>query len=520
MTRLFDARQYRVLLASGLRLTLTGGRSAQGGVGSDSSRHLLGASYSLSLSTLMAWILVASATPGQFLMVAISLSMIFTATAIVGELTGGLFHPLDLKVTGHLPVSGFTRFAARLSEVLVLLCILTLNFNLTPAIFLAFMTGHFSAFPLLLAIGFGAVVFTAAACLLLYLLLIRFLSIARFEGAILYMNIFISLGILGLLINSGRLLQGSVMRGVASGDWPLHLPPAWFAGSVLEAAGLPGGSMEAVFAAVLSITVALACLLAAVLGSNHRSGLAGGGRDRGCGRSCPGPLMRLFEAVLIRPEERAAFEFTAVNLGRDRGFRMKAYPILGIPILLMVLSLHEAKDPLFFIFMLHLMNLYLPLVIAFLPFSDSYEGGWIFDTLPFAEIRRFSIGVEKAILYRLALPLFLLNAAVLSLVWAPLEGCLNAFYAFLAGLFIAGATVQRMNVLPFSREFRGAVPQIFSGMIGISLGVLTLAAWLQYTTWDDPILFSAQIVLMLLLHAARFVHLRRLLDRAPEAAGT
>ena len=169
-----------------------------------------------------------------------------------------------------------------------------------------------------------------------------------------------------------------------------------------------------------------------------------------------------------------------MQLGRDRGFRIKAYPILGVPVLIMTLSVFEERDPLFFVLMLHLMNLYLPLVLAFLPFGDDFQGSWIFEALPAGGPRSFSRGAEKAFVYRIALPLFVLNAVVLALVWSPALGSLNAFFAFLAGLFVVGARFRMMRVFPFTREFRGSVSGDMGGSLGFSVIVLALAAWIQY----------------------------------------
>jgi hypothetical protein len=505
MRRIFNARQFGVLLAAGLRLTLTGGRGADAGSGGDGSRHLLGAAYGLTLSTVMAWILFKNASPGQFLLVTMTLSMIFTATSVIAELAGGLFQPLDLAVTGHLPVPAFTRFAARLTELLSTLLILTLNLNLTPAIFLFFMTGNNPAAPAIaLACGFGAAVFTAAACLVLYAVLARFLSATQFQGTILYLNIFVSMAILGLLVNTGRLLQSDALRASAEGDWPLHFPPAWFAGLAVTSLGLSSGGSETAVAAILALCTAVLPLLLAALGSENLVRTMAGERTARRGKSAPGLLMRGFDYLFVRAEEKAAFEFTAVNLARDRGFRMKAYPIVGIPVFMICMSLFEKRDPLFFILMLHLMNLYMPLVISFMPYGDYHLGAWIFDALPVRGSAHFARGAEKAFIFRLALPVFILNTAVLSLVWTPLEGGLNALYAFLAGLFVIGVGMRQTAAYPFSREFRGAVTQTFGGLVGAAFLILFVAASIQYLSRGTLLVFSAQILAMAIIHKVRF----------------
>lgn len=504
MSGIFCARQYGILLRAGIGLSLTGSRGAAAGAGEDGSRHLLGASYSLTFSTLLACLILQSATPAQYCLVTFTFSMIFTATAVIGELAGGLFHPLDLSVTGHLPISGFTRFSARFSELFFTLVIITLNLNLTPALLFHFKTqGSVLAPFVFLAASLCAALFTAGACLVIYILLARFLSASQFQGFLLHLNVFLSLAVIGLMINIGRLLQSGRLGAAAEGDWPYLLPSAWFAGMTLEALGLPGGEARAVAYAAVSLAVSLVPLFFAAFGTERWLRVLAGGRALGRARSAPGFMMRLFERLFVRPEEKASFEFTAVNLARDRGFRLKAYPILGVPIMMMTFTLFDEGEPLFFIFMLQLMNLYLPLVLSFLPFGDHFQAGWIFDALPVKGIRDFSRGVEKAFIFRIALPLMLLNILVLALVWSPLEGVLNAFYAFWAGLFVVGLKVRTLSAYPFTREFRGAVMESFAGALVGILVVLALLGWIQYLSRASMILFSAQIAAMILLHKVR-----------------
>lgn len=508
MSRFFEPRQYVTLLTTGLRHALTGSRTAsvqelETPGGADGSRHLLGASYGLTLSTIVAAMLFRSVEPAQFLFFTTTISMFFTATSVIGELAGGLFHPLDLAVTGHLPVSGFTRFSARFSELAVTLVLLTLNLNLAPAVLLFFMTGHQIAAPFVcLATAFCAALFTAGACLVAYGLLARFLSAAQFQGALLYVNIFVSLAILGLLLNIGPLIDRS--NHAATGEWSLAFPPAWFAALALTVLGLPGGGGTAAWMALAGIAAALLPLAGAALGSESLlSALAAGGRSAR-GHSAPGSLMRTFARLCVRPEEKAAFEFTAVQLGRDRGFRLKAYPILGIPILIMTMSFFEAKDPLFYILMLNLMNLYLPIVLIFIPYSDHHQAAWIFESLPAKHPLVFSTGAEKAFAFRVMLPLLLLNAAVLAAIWSPLDGFIHAGYASLAGLFVVGARFRGLIAFPFSREFRGVLTGGLRGTLSTGFLILAVFVVLQFWMRDEPLILAAAAGGMLLLHKLRY----------------
>lgn len=507
----FDARQYQELFRQGLRMTLTGRRGTDGKNGGDGSRHLLAASYSLTLSFIISCILLDKAAPAQFLFVTFSLSMIFTAISTMSELSQGFFESADLAVTEHLPVTGFTRFAARFSLLCVTVGILTLNLNLVPAIHFCFVSGEG---PLAGLAFFGAAVlgslFIAAACLMLYSVLARFLSTFQLESALMYMNIAVSLGIFGLLVNIGRFFQSETLAGIGEGALPVSFPPAWFAGIVLNLLGLPGQNANFYFIVAGVMGLALILLATAAWGTDQwLRALRAGGR-RGGTKSAPGVMMRIYERFVVRPRELAAFEYTAINLGRDRGFRQKAYPILGFPILLITFTLFKEQHPLFFVFMLHLMNLYLPLVLIFLPFSDHPKAGWIFEALPVQDLRSFNAGVEKAFIYRITLPLCIINAIALSLIWDPVLGVIHSLFALIAGHFYVGPKIRLLAEYPFVREFRGSFSEhTMSGGIFLGVIVFGLIGWIQYSLVKSPGFCTGMIVVFLFLHRVRFRWIER-----------
>jgi hypothetical protein len=155
--------------------------------------------------------------------------------------------------------------------------------------------------------------------------------------------------------------------------------------------------------------------------------------------------------------------------------------------------------------MLHLANLYLVLIISFLQYSDWSEGGWIFKANPVKEPALFSRGVEKAFLYRIIAPLFLLNGIVLAVIWEAVPALLHSFYAMLAGLLITGMAMQGLAVYPFSRAFRGSISQHGTGgTLFVGWIILGLIVWAQYQTRFNVPALIAQIAIMLALHGIRY----------------
>ncbi|MFH2002092.1 MAG: hypothetical protein ABIK28_20630 [Planctomycetota bacterium] len=502
----FNLRQYRTLFHHGLRCALTGRGGLDGASTSDGSHHLMGAAYGLSLSTIISCILLEKATPGQFLFVVLTVSMIFTAIAMMSELANGLFDPNESAILGHLPVTGFTRLASRLSTLCVSLSILTLNLNLVPSIHFCFVSkAGFLACPVYLGCAFCASFTVAAACLVLYMLMTRLLSTFQLESGLLYLNILVSLAIFGLVVNTGRFFQSDALRAIGDGTLPSAFPPSWFAGAALDIFDLPGGGRGFSGVAAGMVAISLFFLFVAALGADRFLGSASHGALNRWARSAPGRLMRQFERFFVSPSELAAFEFSVINLARDRGFRQKAYPIIGFPILLIMFTLFSDQHPLFFICMLHLMNLYLPLVITFLPFTDFPRAGWIFDALPMQGQELFRRGVEKAFIYRISIPLFIVNVAVLCAVWTPMEGVLQALFAIVAGHFLVGRKIGCMKPYPFTCEFRGAFSeQNMTGELFSGIAVLGVVAWIQYRVMPYPFVCLGLISAMSFCHWIRF----------------
>ncbi len=500
--RSFHRGQYSVLLREGLRISLSGGDNDEPGQGGG-SRSLLGAAYCLSLSTIVAAILFDSGDPARFLLFTTSFSMIFTATSVIGELADGIFRPLDIAVTGHLPVSGLTRFAARFSELGVILLLLTLNLNLTPAILLCFMTGGNPAAPLAcLLCGLAGAFFTAGGCVLLFAVTQRLLGASRIRGALLHLNVIVTLAILGLFVNLGSLMESRAFQAVVEEGWSPWYPPSWFASLALLVLGLPGGEIGAALLCTAALGMTIAPLVVAAFG---RDGMTSQGARKRGGRSAPGFLMRRFELLFVKREEKAAFEFTAVNLGRDRGFRLKAYPLIGLPLLMMFTSLYEDRDPLYFIFMLQLMIIYLPLVITFVPYTDHHHAAWIFSALPVEKPAAFARGAEKAFIYRIVLPSFFIAGLSLSLIWSPAAAWLNAAYSFFVALIFVWVRFRQIHAYPFSLEFKSVVAQNLMAGLFTALMLLALVALIQYYSNADIKVMLAQIAGLALLVKGLFI---------------
>jgi hypothetical protein len=122
---------------------------------------------------------------------------------------------------------------------------------------------------------------------------------------------------------------------------------------------------------------------------------------------------------------------------------------------------------------------------------------------------RYCLGAEKAFLFRIVTPLFLLNAGVLSLIWSPLEGIMHALFAALAGAFIVGIRFRAIRVYPFTLEFKGSVSNQFTGSLFFALVITGFMVMLQYWASGFLLLFLGLIAGMALLHHSRFFLMRR-----------
>jgi hypothetical protein len=182
--------------------------------------------------------------------------------------------------------------------------------------------------------------------------------------------------------------------------WLQPLPSAWFAAAAVEPGSGPGPALA---------TAAAIGLLALVPARPARWGTSG----RGLVERLLDPLRRLAGRRWVRGEEHGAFDLVFLGLPREREFRLRTLPVLGIPMAFLWIGLRgdPASSNDLLAILLFTVGVYLPVLLAHVPLTESPGAAWLLYTAP-RTASEVAAGATKALFLRYVLPLHVVLAGV------------------------------------------------------------------------------------------------------------
>lgn len=430
------------------------------------------------------------------------------AMTLITDFSSVMLDTTDTQIILPRPVSSTTLFTARMVHILIYILQFTIALGLIPVVVIfaraGLMVGLSSILTLLLSVML-AVFFTY----LLYLTLMRFTSEQKVREMITYfqifMTIFFAIGyqIMPRLVNMVNIQD--------SFEWQWYswlLPPVWMA-TTLDAIG--SGQFDLIHNGMMALSVFvplfLLWLLVKKLAPQFAQKLAASGQDN-TDSNKPSLVHNRkrfsysrFWSTLItrRVTEEVGFILTWNITGRDKGFKLKAYPSLAyIAIFLFIFVFNSGRD-----MATHwqempnsknfLWFIYMPLfsvsgLLTFVSFSDSYNAAWIYYSTPFDKPGDLISGSIKALFIKFFVPVYLLLFTFSLYVWG-----VSIIDDFIVGLFNNSCLfllTSRLSpqFLPFSVEpntrqqsgkFVFAIIQMF--IVAILVGLHYLA--IRFNGW-------------------------------------
>jgi ABC-2 type transport system permease protein len=452
-----DRAAFREVLALQIRRDFEGSAPATGSPDApgalDDSPLLVNVAHNLTMGTLVAYFAYVNFEPFGFAFVQMIVLMVAVAMALVAEFGVALLDPADHAMLAPLPIASRTLFAARAANALFYVAVIATSWCLPGAILawrvhggsLGAALAHVAA-SLLAALASAVIVGVGGG------VFARVVSARRLHDAVLWAQVLFSLMLfLGFLYGPSLLPGADGFVSFSRSGGALACPPAWFA--ALAAGGPSRLAAAAIAAPVLGIAVALG--LASRYGAFLRSGA--GARRAAAGERAsrgPGAITRLVRRFAVREAERPSFDFTTIQMSRERAFRLRVYPLLGFPIALAVMaaSMPSAHDrTLWTMLLLYAPNLYFPAVLSQLPFTSTPEAAWLWRAAPVPRRSDVLIGAEKAFLLRFVAPLYVVIAVYAVWVWGPLVGLGNAAAAALVACIFTALDFRAVADLPFTR---------------------------------------------------------------------
>lgn len=337
-------------------------------------------------------------------------------TSMIADFSSVLLDVRDKNVLQTKPIDKKTITVAKTIHILI---------------YMSFVTGAFVALPVFVGLyrhgPLFSLIFLAEIVLamflvvvltsLLYLFVLRYFDGERLKDIINYVQILLSVGlVVGYQVLIRAFEFTDLNMNYVFSPWHFLIPPIWY-GAPFEMILNGNTSSYMIAFTVLAILVPILALFvySRLMPSFERNleKLLSDTKSRKPGRHL---LDKLWAKLLCRSnEERVFFRFSALMMKKEREFKLKVFPNLGMSLIfpflfifneLQIRTMDEISTGNMYLF-IYFCNILIPGTIFMLKFSSSYKGGWIFKAAPVArESAAFSAAI-KAFLAKLYFPIFL-----------------------------------------------------------------------------------------------------------------
>lgn len=334
--------------------------------------------------------------PFGYALFALSVSAALIAIPLLGEFGVLLRSDPAADWIEAQPVRRIELRIARTLVAMLLLAALVASALLPAALFAPASMGW------LARIGLIAVGGLQAVCLLAGILCLQSALGRRAEGLLVLCQTVLVAGVVIGIVAGLRYVPRLHHLSSARDANPLirFYPPSWFASLLFEPSSLAGW---------LASAAALAALAFAPLQRAQRSSRAAFGLTL-----LLAPLRSIASRLWVRASERASFHLVFDALPLERDFVLRTYPMLGIPLALIVAGtrgVDTAERDALLAVLLFIPATYLPILLVHVPATASPDARWLLDTAP---IPRAAIdgGAIKAVALRFLVPLYVLLSVV------------------------------------------------------------------------------------------------------------
>lgn len=434
-----------------------------------------------------------------FALVTLGTTMMVMATAIIVEFNEVVLDLGDLAVIGHQPVPARTYAAARLTNLLVYVLLVTASLTVFPAIVgVGLRDSSWLFLPAYVVVALLGNLSVTGIVILLYTTLL-----SRWQGdAVKNVLAWTQVILIMILVYGGQAVLRDAkdtleMMAYHLPQWIMLLPPAWLASFVDGcAAGQPGtffwilgGGILVVAGLWMAVTWRLSLAYAQM-----QPGSATWQRMTLPPLPQPGTLAGPITRLLTRSrEETVAFWLCSTMLKRDHDLKMRSWPALGVVIGLLLLGVFSAQlgDPfmqpgaasVLSIACLYVLAVPIPTIMNNLHFSQDHAASWVLWSAPVADRLAFAEGMRKAVMYRILFPLWVGLLVVFGAMWHDVTHVL--VHLTIGWLVIVGAGyAAQMGVVrtfPFSEPLvRGATMGPIALWAGIVNGAAAFLAVIHY----------------------------------------
>ncbi|WP_339216397.1 hypothetical protein [Ornithinibacillus sp. FSL M8-0202] len=351
----------------------------------------------------------------------LAIAMFILMTSMISDYSSVLLDVRDKVILNSKPINTRTINAAKLVHIAIYLAILTGAFIGIPAIVMLFVHGiwYFLIFILEIIL---LDLFIMALTALAYILILRFFDGEKLKDIINYVQIFLAVGIVigyQVIIRVFDFMDMNVTY--AFSWWHVLMPPLWFS-APFELLLNQNYTPEIILLSAMAILVPLlSIMLYYGLMPSFEKNLQKLMEESGKKKKQTWRLDRLFERLIcFSKEERTFYRFASIMISRERDFKLKVYPSLGMALVFPFIFLYNNISLMDSVdwgnskayLTLYFANIIIGTVVYMLQFSSKYKGAWIFQTTPIHSESSVYSATLKAFLVKLYLPVFLILSVV------------------------------------------------------------------------------------------------------------
>lgn len=374
-----------------------------------------------------------------------------------------LFDNQDNSTLLSRPVDPKTIWISRLLHLLIFLGLLTFANAIGLAVVLALKMGFVVGLLFLIGVSFLCLisVFISSG---LYIFLSKLVNPERFKDIIIYVQIFFTLSLsIGYQFISGqsKISVEDIFQPSSVKVWHYFAPPAWYA-HILDSYVYhvkDWHHLNFIFLGILFPIIAMVLInkyLAPFFANRLTSIQYFATVDTRTAsakfliRDFFGKIHKLFKHSIL---EKSAFELVWTIVTRDRRFKLRAYPSLGLLILFTIRYYNDTLT----VDVNRLMILYyttftLSMIVQQIFLSDNWKASWIYQIMPIENPGELLVGAYRSVIIRFIVPLYILITTIMLLK----EGiaCLKDVYLNISVtlLYIAISVFKESFRLPFSVE--------------------------------------------------------------------
>ena len=520
-----DPAGISALLAAQVRTELRRQRGA-----TDRNTFLLKLAGGLFTGTFLAVVLFLLRPPaGAWMTISQSMVLALTVFTTLEAAPHLLADRRDLAMVSSAPLRDATFVVARILAVVVLVGVVIAS-QVAPTFVVGIIRWPQAEFLLVHLIASGVIGLLGVFCtLIIYLAILRLLPARKAREGIVFVQILLTITLFGALqlaphlvdLQSEASIEAALSRSAAFGSWfpPRHAGEwlRWALGELpIDRALLLRGLLLPAVAGIGLLVIASTRLLERL-------------RPPELGEDSPGRRARpraflapLAERLLPDPVERVGYDLFRLLSRRERGFRLRTYPMLAFSVLFGVGyllqfsrfgSVWEIRTPHFGI-PVYLTFLYTPIFVLQARFSDDGEAGWLFDRSPIPAPGRLLAGMGVGLVLCFLLPVSLVSALGSLILGGPeVLGHVGAGLAFVVWATLLSVAIFG-RALPFAEPFRAEMGLTNVGILAFTLALGAAAIALHFLLGRLPGSEWGLAVLYLLLARRQLRRLRELRPRA------